>query len=95
METSRAQSIEETSAEKNTNVIMTGEDREPSSPTHSEKNTTDDGFELSPQPTSDPNDPLNWSVIKKHLFLFIIAITAFLPDYASSVGAITNLVQPK
>lgn len=49
---------------------------------------------LVPQPSSDPNDPLNWSVMKKHVFLFVIAVTAFLPDYGSSTGAITNLVQP-
>lgn len=50
---------------------------------------------LSPQPSNDPNDPLNWSVVKKHVFLFVIAVTAFLPDYGSSTGAITNLVQPE
>ena len=50
---------------------------------------------LIPQPSDDPNDPLNWSSFKKHLFLIIIAITAFLPDYGSSTGAITNLVQPE
>lgn len=49
---------------------------------------------LIPQPSDDPNDPLNWSSTKKNLFLVIIAFTAFLPDYASSTGAITNLVQP-
>jgi hypothetical protein len=49
---------------------------------------------LDPQPSSDPNDPLNWSWAKKHLFLIIVACTAFLPDYGSSTGAITNLVQP-
>lgn len=58
--------------------------------------TAHDGHTLLiPQPSDDPNDPLNWSSFKKHLFLFIIAITAFLPDYGSSTGAITNLVQPE
>jgi hypothetical protein len=46
------------------------------------------------QPMIDPNDPLNWSFAKKHLFLFIVACTAFMSDYGSSTGAITNLVQP-
>jgi hypothetical protein len=57
--------------------------------------TAPDGHTLLiPQPSNDPNNPLNWSPFKKHLFLFIIATTAFLPDYGSSTGAITNLVQP-
>lgn len=64
--------------------------------TSSSLKTARDGHTLLiPQPTSDPNDPLNWSPVKKHLFLLIIAITAFLPDYGSSTGAITNLVQPE
>lgn len=95
METSPPRSVEDALQEKNTGNITTGEDQEPSSPTHSEKLQQDGSTELNPQPTSDPNDPLNWSVFKKHLFLFIIAITAFLPDYGSSTGAITNLVQPE
>lgn len=48
---------------------------------------------LIPQPSDDGNDPLNWSSYKKHLFLFIIAATAFLPDYGSAVGAVTLLPQ--
>jgi hypothetical protein len=94
METSPDHSIEESNPEKGSNVITAGEEQEPSTPTHSEKHSHDGSTELNPQPTSDPNDPLNLSVLKKHLFLFIIAITAFLPDYGSSTGAITNLVQP-
>jgi len=27
---------------------------------------------LSPQPSEDPNDPLNWSSTKKHIVLFIV-----------------------
>ncbi|KAI9730962.1 MAG: hypothetical protein M1818_008037 [Claussenomyces sp. TS43310] len=70
--------------------------REPYSPAEAGLKTTHHGqIVLDPQPSNDPNDPLNWSVFKKHLFLFIIAITAFLSDYGSSTGAITNLVQPK
>ncbi|KAK9427719.1 major facilitator superfamily domain-containing protein [Lipomyces doorenjongii] len=48
---------------------------------------------LIPQPSDDPEDPLNWSRYKKHLFLFIIAASAFLPDYGSAVGAVTLLPQ--
>ena len=48
---------------------------------------------LIPQPSDDPEDPLNWSKFKKHLFLFIISASAFLPDYGSAVGAVTLLPQ--
>ena len=49
---------------------------------------------LIPQPSSDdPNDPLTWSWKKKHILLFVIAATAFLPDYGSAVGAVTLLPQ--
>lgn len=48
---------------------------------------------LIPQPSDDPVDPLNWSKVKKHLFLFIISASAFLPDYGSAVGAVTLLPQ--
>lgn len=44
---------------------------------------------LIPQPSEDPNDPLNWSWRKKHLILFIVAAAAFLPDYGSATGAVT------
>lgn len=48
---------------------------------------------LIPQASDDPNDPLNWSVIRKHVILFIIAFSAFLPDYGSATGAVTLLPQ--
>ena len=48
---------------------------------------------LIPQASDDPNDPLNWSVIRKHVVLFIIAFSAFLPDYGSATGAVTLLPQ--
>lgn len=48
---------------------------------------------LIPQPSDDPNDPLNWTRFKKHLILFIISATAFLPDYGSATGAVTLLPQ--
>lgn len=41
---------------------------------------------LIPQPTEDPNDPLNWSWRKKHLMLAIVSFTAFLGDYGSGAG---------
>ena len=59
------------------------------------KTASDGSTILIPQPSSDPNDPLNWSQLKKHAFLFIISATAFLPDYGSSTGAVTLLPQSK
>lgn len=44
---------------------------------------------LIPQPSDDPNDPLNWSWRKKHLILLVVAAAAFLPDYGSATGAVT------
>lgn len=41
---------------------------------------------LIPQPTSDPNDPLNWSWRRKHLMLAVVSVTAFLGDYGSGAG---------
>jgi hypothetical protein len=41
---------------------------------------------LIPQPTSNPNDPLNWSWRRKHLMLAVVSTTAFLGDYGSGVG---------
>lgn len=48
---------------------------------------------LIPQPSDDPNDPLNWSSTKKHLILFVIAAAAFLPDFGSATGAVTLELQ--
>lgn len=48
---------------------------------------------LIPQPSDDPRDPLNWSWNKKHMILFIVAATAFLPDYGSATGAVTLIPQ--
>jgi len=41
---------------------------------------------LVPQPSTDPNDPLNWSWRKKHLMLFVVSTTAFLGDFGSGAG---------
>ena len=48
---------------------------------------------LIPQPSDDPNDPLNWSTTKKHVILFIVSLCAFLPDYGSATGAVTLIPQ--
>jgi hypothetical protein len=50
---------------------------------------------LIPQPSDDPNDPLNWSWQKKHIILIIIGMTAFLPDYGSATGAVALIPQSK
>ncbi|PMD42275.1 MFS general substrate transporter [Hyaloscypha variabilis F] len=50
---------------------------------------------LIPQPSDDPNDPLNWSWQKKHITLIIIGMTAFLPDYGSATGAVALIPQSK
>ena len=48
---------------------------------------------LIPQPSSDPNDPLNWSRLKKHVILLVITVAAFLPDFGSSIGVVALLPQ--
>ena len=48
---------------------------------------------LIPQPSSDPNDPLNWSPVKKHVTLLVISVVAFMPDFESSLGIVTLLPQ--
>ena len=56
--------------------------------------TTSDGVDiLSPQPSDDENDPLNWSQSKKKLILLIVSAIAFLPDFGASLGAVTSVVQ--
>lgn len=48
---------------------------------------------LIPQPSSDPNDPLNWTPFKKHVALLVISVVAFLPEFGSSIGVVTLLPQ--
>lgn len=57
------------------------------------KTAADGHTVLIPQPTTDPNDPLNWSPMKKHLTLFVISVVSFMPDFVSSTGIITLLPQ--
>lgn len=58
--------------------------------------TSRDGHNfLIPQPSEDPNDPLNWSQTKKHVMLMVISATAFLPDYGAATGAVTLIPQAK
>lgn len=41
---------------------------------------------LVPQPSDDPNDPVNWSWTKKHLLLFTVAWGALCADFTSAGG---------
>ncbi|KAF2205365.1 MFS general substrate transporter [Delitschia confertaspora ATCC 74209] len=41
---------------------------------------------LVPQPSADPNDPLNWSWMRKHLMLLAVSLPAFLGDFGSGSG---------
>ena len=55
--------------------------------------TPDKNIILIPQPLRDPNDPLNWSSLKKHTILLVVTVTAFMPDFGSSMGIIALLPQ--
>lgn len=55
------------------------------------KTTPDGKTVLIPQPSLDPNDPLNWTHAKKHIMLFVISVVAFMPDFGSSIGIVTLL----
>ena len=56
--------------------------------------TSNDGHTvLIPQPSNDPDDPLNWTQSKKNVILMVISATAFLADFGSSMGAVTSVVQ--
>ena len=41
---------------------------------------------LIPQPSDDPDDPLNWPKSKKLAILFTMSTIAFLPEFGSAVG---------
>ena len=48
---------------------------------------------LIPQPSNNPDDPLNWTKYKKHVVLLVISAVSFLPDFGSAVGGVTSVVQ--
>jgi len=50
---------------------------------------------LIPQPSDDPNDPLNWSSWKKNSILLTISFLAFLPDFGTAMGSVTQIPQAK
>ena len=51
------------------------------------------GRVLIPQPSDDPNDPLNWSVWKKRSILIMLAVASFTCDYSAATGASALLAQ--
>ncbi|GAA5908930.1 hypothetical protein JCM6882_004947 [Rhodosporidiobolus microsporus] len=50
------------------------------------KTAADGKTVLVPQPSDDPRDPLNWSSLKKHTILLIVALAAFNGDFQSGAG---------
>ena len=48
---------------------------------------------LVPQPSDDPNDPLNWSHTKKGLILGTISVAAFLAEFQCTTGNPCILLQ--
>ena len=48
---------------------------------------------LIPQPSESPQDPFNWSPMKKHVLLAVVVVCSFLPDYGSVAGAATLTLQ--
>ncbi|KAI5474863.1 Mfs transporter [Pseudohyphozyma bogoriensis] len=41
---------------------------------------------LWPQPSDDPNDPQNWSPVKKNIQLLVLTMASFVPDFCSGIG---------
>ena len=59
------------------------------------KKTRDGKHVLIPQPSDDPEDPLNWPEWKKHLILLVIAVGACSADYSAATGASALIPQAK
>lgn len=57
------------------------------------KTSSDGRVVLIPQPSDSGNDPLNWSMTKKHVVLAVVIGCSFLPDYGSVMGAATLQAQ--
>ncbi|OAA63341.1 ankyrin repeat-containing protein [Niveomyces insectorum RCEF 264] len=49
--------------------------------------TTKDGIVLVPQPSDDPDDPLNWNFTKKHAAMFFLALESLLVKFSGSLIA--------
>ena len=57
------------------------------------KATADGCVVLILQPSESPQDPLNWSPMKKHVLLAVVVVCSFLPDYGSVTDAATLALQ--
>ncbi|KAI9710563.1 MAG: hypothetical protein M1820_002699 [Bogoriella megaspora] len=57
------------------------------------KTTNDGKTVLIPQPSDDPDDPLNWQRRKKYWILAVVTYTAFLADYTSGAGIVVVIPQ--
>jgi hypothetical protein len=47
------------------------------------------------QPSGDPKDPLNWTWLKKHSILAVVALCAFLGHITSAAGVPLVVLQGK
>lgn len=47
--------------------------------------TTASGIVLVPQPSDDPQDPLNWSFTKKHVAMIALAFETFLVKFSATL----------
>jgi hypothetical protein len=52
------------------------------------KRTEDGKTILIPQPSDDPEDPLNWSWSKKHGILIALGVSALLTDWGMTWGTV-------
>ena len=50
------------------------------------KTLKDGKTKLIPQPSDDPNDPLNWSWAKKHIVFVSLFFPALLADFGMTYG---------
>jgi hypothetical protein len=57
------------------------------------KTAPDGSTILIPQPSDNPEDPLNWDSFTKHAVLGVVIACSFLPDYGSVTGAVTLHLQ--
>jgi len=70
-------------------VHTTGSDDEVGTKGYEGLKTAKDGSTvLIPQPSDDPNDPLNWSSFKKHLVFLTLLPGCFLTDWVITWGSV-------
>ena len=57
------------------------------------KTASDGHTVLIPQPSDDPQDPLNWPLRKKNLIMLVVSLVSCTADFGSAIGAVTLLPQ--